>query len=139
MKIFPDTDAAILCAAVADYRPEIQMAEKIKREKEGDITLKLIPNKDIAASLGAIKQSRQILAGFALETNDETAHAVEKLKRKKFDFIVLNSLRDKGAGFRCDTNKVTLIDAKGEVTAYPLKEKLDVAKDIINKLATLLK
>ena len=139
MKVFPDTDAAILCAAVADYRPEIQMAEKIKREKEGDITLKLIPNKDIAASLGAIKQSHQILAGFALETNDETAHAVEKLKRKKFDFIVLNSLRDKGAGFRCDTNKVTLIDAKGEVTAYPLKEKLDVAKDIINKLATLLK
>ncbi|MFA6767318.1 MAG: bifunctional phosphopantothenoylcysteine decarboxylase/phosphopantothenate--cysteine ligase CoaBC [Parabacteroides sp.] len=139
MKVFPNTDAAILCAAVADYRPEIQMAEKIKREKEGAMTLKLIPNKDIAASLGAIKQPHQILAGFALETNDETVHAVEKLKHKKFDFIVLNSLRDKGAGFRCDTNKVTLIDTKGEVKAYPLKEKRDVAKDIMNKLATLLK
>ncbi|MDD4592603.1 MAG: phosphopantothenoylcysteine decarboxylase, partial [Parabacteroides sp.] len=105
----------------------------------GAMTLKLIPNKDIAASLGAIKQPHQILAGFALETNDETVHAVEKLKHKKFDFIVLNSLRDKGAGFRCDTNKVTLIDTKGEVKAYPLKEKRDVAKDIMNKLATLLK
>jgi len=139
MKAFPTADAAILCAAVADYRPKIQMAEKIKREKEGAMTLKLIPNKDIAASLGAIKQPHQILAGFALETNDETKHAIEKLKHKNLDFIVLNSLRDKGAGFRYDTNKVTLLDAKGESIAYPLKDKRDVAGDIINKLATLLK
>lgn len=139
MRVFPTVEAAILCAAVADYRPEMQMTEKIKREKEGAMMLKLIPNKDIAASLGAIKQPHQILAGFALETNDETKHAIEKLKHKNLDFIVLNSLRDKGAGFRYDTNKVTLLDAKGESIAYPLKDKRDVAGDIINKLATLLK
>lgn len=136
---FPGSDAAILCAAVADYRPDRQATEKIKRETTADMTLTLVPNRDIAASLGAVKQPGQILVGFALETNDEEAHAEGKLKRKNLDFIVLNSLRDPGAGFRCDTNKITIIDNRGEVTEYPLKSKREVAGDIINKLAEVLK
>lgn len=139
MAAYPEADAGILCAAVADYRPEMQADEKIKRESKGDITLHLVPNKDIAASLGAIKREGQLLVGFALETNNEAAHAESKLKRKNLDFIVLNSLRDAGAGFRCDTNKISIIDNKGESTAYPLKSKQGVATDIVNKLATLLK
>jgi phosphopantothenoylcysteine decarboxylase/phosphopantothenate--cysteine ligase len=139
MKAFPESDAAILCAAVADYRPEIQATNKIKRETEGEMTLHLVPNKDIAASLGAIKRDKQLLVGFALETNNETTHATSKLKRKNLDFIVLNSLRDAGAGFRCDTNKITIIDSDGQQTAYPLKSKQEVAEDIVNKLASLLK
>lgn len=135
---FPDADAGILCAAVADYRPDKQAGEKIKRES-GNMTLTLVPNKDIAASLGAIKQKGQILVGFALETNNEAAHAEGKLKRKNLDFIVLNSLRDAGAGFRLDTNKITIIDNQGAVTDYPLKSKHEVAVDIVNKLVTLLK
>ena len=139
MKAFPVSDAAILCAAVADYRPEVQASEKIKRETKGEMTLKLVSNKDIAASLGAIKRDGQVLVGFALETNDEAAHAESKLKRKNLDFIVLNSLRDAGAGFRCDTNKISIIDTEGEVRGFPLKSKQGVAIDIVNKLATLLK
>lgn len=138
MTAFPEADAGILCAAVADYRPDIQAAEKIKRETEGEMTLRLVPNKDIAASLGAIKQQGQILVGFALETNDEAVHAERKLKRKNLDFIVLNSLQDAGAGFRCDTNKISIIDKEGELTTYPLKNKQEVAVDIVNKLAMLL-
>lgn len=139
MAAYPEADAGILCAAVADYRPEVQADEKIKRESKGDITLHLVPNKDIAASLGAIKREGQLLVGFALETNNEATNAESKLKRKNLDFIVLNSLRDAGAGFRCDTNKISIIDNKGESTAYPLKSKQGVATDIVNKLATLLK
>ncbi len=139
MAAYPQADAGILCAAVADYRPEVQADEKIKRESKGDITLHLVPNKDIAASLGAIKREGQVLVGFALETNNEATNAESKLKRKNFDFIVLNSLRDAGAGFRCDTNKISIIDNKGESTGYPLKSKQGVATDIVNKLATLLK
>lgn len=139
MAAYPQADAGILCAAVADYRPEVQADEKIKRESKGDITLHLVPNKDIAASLGAIKREGQVLVGFALETNNEATNAESKLKRKSLDFIVLNSLRDAGAGFRCDTNKISIIDNKGESTSYPLKSKQEVATDIVNKLATLLK
>jgi phosphopantothenoylcysteine decarboxylase/phosphopantothenate--cysteine ligase len=136
---FPGAHAAILCAAVADFRPETVSPEKIKREDKGDITLRLTANKDIAASLGNLKQEGQILVGFALETHNEVVHAEGKLKRKNFDFIVLNSLREPGAGFRSDTNKISILDNKGEVTAYPLKSKQDVASDIVNKLQTLLK
>ena len=139
MTAFPEADAGILCAAVADYRPEIQAGEKIKRESKGEMMLHLIPNKDIAASLGAIKREGQVLVGFALETNNEATNAESKLKRKNLDFIVLNSLRDAGAGFRCDTNKISIIDRQGETTGYPLKSKQGVAADIVNKLATLLK
>lgn len=139
MAVFPDADAGILCAAVADYRPETQADEKIKRESKGEMTLHLVPNKDIAASLGAIKREGQVLVGFALETNNEATNAESKLKRKNLDFIVLNSLRDAGAGFRCDTNKISIIDRQGESVSYPLKSKQGVAADIVNKLATLLK
>ena len=139
VRTFPDSDAAILCAAVADYRPEVQSDEKIKREKTGDITIHLVPNPDIAAALGKMKQAGQRLVGFALETTNEVAHATEKLERKNLDFIVLNSLKDKGAGFRCDTNKVSILEANGKLTEYPVKPKNEVAGDIVEKLASLLK
>lgn len=139
VRTFPDSDAAILCAAVADYRPEVQSDEKIKREKTGDITMHLVPNPDIAAALGKMKQAGQRLVGFALETTNEVAHATEKLERKNLDFIVLNSLKDKGAGFRCDTNKVSILEANGKLTEYPVKPKNEVAGDIVDKLASLLK
>ncbi|MFV0271720.1 MAG: bifunctional phosphopantothenoylcysteine decarboxylase/phosphopantothenate--cysteine ligase CoaBC [Macellibacteroides fermentans] len=139
VRTFPDSDAAILCAAVADYRPEVQSDEKIKREKTGDITMHLVPNPDIAAALGKMKQAGQRLVGFALETTNEVAHAMEKLERKNLDFIVLNSLKDKGAGFRCDTNKVSILEVNGKLTEYPVKPKNEVAGDIVEKLASLLK
>ena len=130
--IFPKCDIAILCAAVADYKPQQQSEEKIKREKQGDITLTLVRNNDIAAALGKMKLSHQTLVGFALETKDGTANAREKLQRKNLDVIALNLLQDKGAGFKCDTNKVTLIDKVGTETIIPLKSKQDVAEDIID-------
>ena len=129
---FMKADAGILCAAVADFTPEMVANHKIKREKD-DLTLHLKPTQDIAASLGKLKQSNQVLVGFALETNDEQQNAKGKLERKNFDFIVLNSLNDKGAGFRVDTNKITIID-KEEITPYPLKSKTEVASDIIDRL-----
>lgn len=137
---FAEADAAILSAAVADYTPEHMKSEKIKREKTGNITLALKPTQDIAAKLGEMKEqadTRKILAGFALETTNEVQNAEEKLIRKKLDFIVLNSLNDKGAGFRYDTNKISIIDHKGR-TDYPLKSKTEVATDIVNHLAILL-
>lgn len=136
MSHYPTSDAGILCAAVADFTPECVADKKIKREKD-DLTLNLKPTHDIAAALGKIKTGSQRLVGFALETNDETAHAQDKLKRKNFDFIVLNSLNDKGAGFRCDTNKITIIDS-GKAEEYPLKTKKEVAADIIDKLDSIL-
>ncbi len=134
MQEFPASDGAILCAAVADYRPAKQAKDKIKRDATGEIILCLVPNPDIAAALGAMKQPGQIVAGFALETNDEIAHATDKLKRKNLDFIVLNSLRDEGAGFQCDTNKVSILDCQGKLQCYPLKSKQEVAADIVKKL-----
>lgn len=136
MSHYPTSDAGILCAAVADFTPECVADKKIKREKD-DLTLNLKPTHDIAAALGKIKTDSQRLVGFALETNDETAHAQDKLKRKNLDFIVLNSLNDKGAGFRCDTNKITIIDS-GKAEEYPLKTKKEVAADIIDKLDSIL-
>ena len=136
---FPDSDAAILCAAVADYRPEQVAERKIKREEKGEMTLRLVPNQDIAASLGAMKRGGQILVGFALETDDEVSHAESKLRRKNLDFIVLNSLRDPGAGFRCDTNKIAILDNVGTRTSFPLKSKREVASDIVDRLVTCLR
>lgn len=133
---FPDADAGILCAAVADYRPATVADKKIKREKE-ELTLHLRATQDIAASLGAIKRKQQCLVGFALETNNEQQNAEGKLERKNFDFIVLNSLNDAGAGFRHDTNKISIIDRKGR-TDYPLKSKTEVAQDIIDRLVATL-
>jgi phosphopantothenoylcysteine decarboxylase/phosphopantothenate--cysteine ligase len=137
MEVFQDADAGILCAAVADFIPDNVADQKIKREKD-DLVIKLKPTHDIAASLGAVKKDSQVLVGFALETNDEAKNAKGKLERKNLDFIVLNSLNDKGAGFRVDTNKITIIDKEGEIP-YPLKNKSEVAGDIINRLVETLK
>ena len=133
---FTQADIAILCAAVADFTPTQVAGTKIKREGE-ELVLHLSPTHDIAQCLGNMKRDGQIMIGFALETNDEEAHAKDKLKRKNLDFIVMNSLQDKGAGFRHDTNKVTIIDAQGK-TEYPLKDKKEVAEDIVNRICTLL-
>jgi phosphopantothenoylcysteine decarboxylase/phosphopantothenate--cysteine ligase len=130
---FPTASAAILCAAVADFRPSHYSNNKIKREGGASCALELTPNRDIAAALGQMKTARQSLIGFALETENETLHAMEKLKKKNLDFIVLNSLNDAGAGFRSDTNKVTLLNAQGEAKVFPLKTKREVAEDIINE------
>lgn len=133
---FPDADAAILCAAVADFTPENVTNSKIKRE--GDmLTLRLKPTQDIAAMLGEMKRPDQKLIGFALETTDELTNARGKLERKNLDFIVLNSLNDKGAGFVHDTNKVSIIDREGK-TDFPLKSKKAVAADIIDRLVNIL-
>lgn len=136
IRIYPQANAGILCAAVADFTPETVASNKIKREGE-DLIVRLKPTQDIAAALGKIKRPDQRLVGFALETYDEQIHAQEKRKRKNFDFIVLNSLNDAGAGFRCDTNKITILDESG-ITPYPLKDKHEVASDIINKLSAIL-
>ena len=136
IEAFPTSDAAILCAAVADFTPEVKADQKIKREKE-DLILRLVPTEDIAAALGKIKKENQCLVGFALETNNELANARHKLEKKNFDFIVLNSLQDAGAGFQYDTNKITIVD-KEKATPYPLKTKTEVADDIIDRLANLL-
>ena len=136
MALYPTVDAGILCAAVADFTPEVSATEKIKR-KGDDMVLRLKPTHDIAAALGKMKTASQRLVGFALETNDEEANAQAKLKKKNFDFIVLNSLNDKGAGFRTDTNKVSIITASGKED-FPLKSKDEVAQDIIDTLAQLM-
>lgn len=133
---FPSVNACILCAAVADFTPETKADHKIKREKD-DLLLKLAPTADIAATLGAMKTEDQRLVGFALETNDETSNAQKKLEKKNLDFIVLNSLNDKGAGFQCDTNKISIISKEG-IIPYPLKNKSEVAHDIINHLVKIL-
>lgn len=134
---FPKTDIAILCAAVADFTPRETKDVKIKREK-GDMAIQLVPTKDIAAELGRMKKESQFMVGFALETNDETNNAINKLKTKKLDFIVLNSLNDKGAGFSVDTNKITIISDTSKYE-YSLKPKREVAKDIIDKICELYK
>lgn len=135
---FATADAAILCAAVADFTPVRVAENKIKREGSGNLHLELQPTQDIAATLGGLKAAGQRLVGFALETNNEKAHASDKLKRKNLDFIVLNSLRDAGAGFAHDTNKITIIASDGSEEAFPLKSKAAVAEDIIDRLAGLL-
>ena len=134
---FPDADIAILCAAVADFTPKVSADKKIKR-KGDNLTLELQPTRDIAAALGEVKREGQVMVGFALETNDELDNARKKLKEKNLDFIVMNSLQDKGAGFRVDTNKVTIIDRQG-LTAYDTKSKREVAEDIVEFLIHLLK
>jgi len=136
-RMFPESHIAILCAAVADFTPQIHADQKIKREN-GELSLQLIPTRDIAAALGQRKKNHQILVGFALETNDEESNARHKLEKKNQDFVVLNSLNDEGAGFVHDTNKITIISRQGEKQAYPLKPKTEVAKDIIDKVCDIL-
>ena len=134
---FPQADIAILSAAVADFTPETTADKKIKR-KGDELVLNLRPTQDIAAALGAIKNENQLLVGFALETDNEVQNAQDKMKRKNFDFIVLNSLQDKGAGFRVDTNKITIIDRQQGTTAYETKSKQEVAEDIVEYIVSKL-
>lgn len=136
---FPQCDAAILTAAVADFRPETTSDIKIKKANDTDgMTLNLVQTPDILASLGKMKQEGQCLVGFALETNNEVAHATAKLERKNLDFIVLNSLQDEGAGFGHDTNKVTILHRDGRMLAGFLKTKREVAQDIVKELVNSL-
>ncbi len=138
MKHFSDCHAAIMTAAVADFKPKTIHKEKIKKEGKGQsMHLELIPTPDILQAMGE-KKKNQVLVGFALETMEEEKHALEKLKKKNLDFIVLNSLNDSKAGFGYDTNKVTIIDNKKKVFRYPLKEKSEVAADIVDVLEKFL-
>lgn len=134
---FPKCSGAVMCAAVADFTIEIPENKKVKRGKE-DWQLTLTPTKDIAQALGKLKSEKQILVGFALETENETVNAIEKRERKNLDFIVLNSLNDAGAGFQTDTNKITIIGKDNKPQFFELKSKKEVAADIVNKIKTLI-
>jgi phosphopantothenoylcysteine decarboxylase / phosphopantothenate---cysteine ligase len=137
MSIYKEADGAILSAAVADYRPRHPVKHKIKREK-ANLTIELEPNTDIAFELGKIKKTGQFLAGFALETDNELQNAQKKLLKKNFDFIVLNSLKNSGAGFTTDTNKITIIGNDNKIKQFELKSKPAVALDIIDHLNYIL-
>jgi phosphopantothenoylcysteine decarboxylase/phosphopantothenate--cysteine ligase len=134
---FSNCDIAILAAAVADFTPEEIATKKIKKGQT-DLLLKLKATTDIAKSLGQTKKSTQILAGFALETDNELANAKEKLIAKNLDLIILNSLREDGAGFGHDTNKITIIDRNNIIDKFELKSKDEAAKDILNKIVSLI-
>jgi phosphopantothenoylcysteine decarboxylase/phosphopantothenate--cysteine ligase len=135
LAVFPEADGAVMCAAVADFTPENIADEKVKRGKD-DLIIRLKPTKDIAGMLGKLKNNNQILVGFALETNDELTNAFAKLQRKNLDFIVLNSMNDKGAGFGVDTNKITMIDKNNNQAFFELKSKAEVACDIVTRIVS---
>ena len=135
---FSHADACIMSAAVADYTPVTVASQKIKKQNN-TFSIDLKKTTDILGTLGAMKKPGQVLVGFALETNDEEKNALDKLQRKNLDFIVLNSLNDEGAGFKSQTNKVTIITRDLQKTPYDLKSKGDVAKDICKKVAELIK
>ena len=132
LSLFSGCDIAILAAAVADFTPIAVAGNKIKQKNA--FLIKLKPTTDIAAALGKMKKQNQIIVGFALETNDEIENARKKLLSKNLDFIVLNSLNDKGAGFGYDTNKITIIDSNNNIDIFELKSKEEVARDILNKI-----
>src|SRR6056297_6874 len=134
---FKNCNAAIMSAAVTDYKPAQKLEQKVKRKNE-NLAISLEPNRDIAAHLGKIKKKNQIIVGFALETEDEIKNASQKINTKNLDFIVLNSLKDKGAGFGVNTNKISIIDKTGKVDIFDLKSKNEVAIDIVKKLMSLL-
>jgi phosphopantothenoylcysteine decarboxylase / phosphopantothenate---cysteine ligase len=136
--VFPSCQIAVLAAAVADYRPSTVATQKIKK-KDDDMRIELSRTIDIAATLGKEKRPDQLLVGFALETNDEEAHALGKLQRKNFDFIILNSLNDSGAGFGHSTNKITILRRDSTKTAFPLKSKTEAAADIVQEIVGQLK
>ena len=136
-KVAVAADVWVFAAAVADYRPLYIASEKIKKAGE-TLTLELVKNVDIAATLGQCKQPEQFAVGFALETTNELAHAQEKLHRKNFDLVVLNSLRDAGAGFGHDTNKVTVLDAAGHIVNFELQSKADVARGLVSLILSRL-
>lgn len=139
VEAFPNCQVAILAAAVADYRPREFTTEKIKKGEQGGLQLELVENPDIAATLGSRKDGGQLVIGFALETADEEKNARTKLKRKNLDLIVLNSLRDAGAGFNTDTNKISIIGPGNKMEKFELKSKKEVARDILNAVVRLLK
>jgi phosphopantothenoylcysteine decarboxylase / phosphopantothenate---cysteine ligase len=134
---FPQSDVIIFAAAVADYTPKHPAGEKIKKN-ETEFVLELMKTKDIALEMGKIKNGSQCTVGFALETNAEMENATSKLNKKNLDFIVLNSLRDAGAGFQSDTNKITILDKSGNVIKFDLKPKTEVAADILNYIEKCL-
>ncbi|MBN2890819.1 MAG: bifunctional phosphopantothenoylcysteine decarboxylase/phosphopantothenate--cysteine ligase CoaBC [Bacteroidales bacterium] len=136
MEIFPEIDIAVLSAAVADYRP-VSIADSKIKKKSDSLTIELEKTPDIAKNLGEIKKENQTIVGFALETDNEFENAVEKLKKKNFDFIVLNSLKDKGAGFNVDTNKITIVHKNSSVQYFELKSKPEVAKDIVEEICKI--
>ena len=136
VEAFEQSDAAILCAAVADFRPKTIAEQKIKREND-DLIIRLSPTHDIAEALGKMKRADQRLVGFALETNDEEVNAQKKLRKKNLDFIVLNSTRNEGTTFKSDDNQIDII-SETETIRYDKKPKSEVAKDIIDKLETIL-
>ena len=125
---------ANFAAAVADYRPAEPAESKIKRENAEEMTVRMVRNPDIAARCGMAKRSRQTTVGFALETDNERLNAAHKLEKKNLDMVVMNSLRDNGAGFRTDTNRITIFGRGGSVTEYPLKSKREVARDIVDAM-----
>lgn len=137
LNIYNDSDISILSAAVADYRPTEVSTTKIKKDSS-KIVIELTKTQDILASIGKEKREDQILVGFALETDNEEANAIKKLEKKNLDFIVLNSLRDEGAGFKSDQNKITIIDRKLQIQSFDLKSKEEVATDICKKVLDLL-
>ena len=137
-EIFATADIGIFSAAVADYRPEVRAESKIKREGKERLSLSLVRNPDIAATLSEGKRENQFFVGFALETNHERENALKKLERKNLDMIVLNSLQDKGAGFGTDTNKISLLYRNGEEERFPLKSKIEVAEDIADAISEFL-
>ncbi|HEY9047305.1 MAG TPA: bifunctional phosphopantothenoylcysteine decarboxylase/phosphopantothenate--cysteine ligase CoaBC [Ohtaekwangia sp.] len=131
--LFPTMDITVLAAAVADYRP-VEVAEQKIKKSDSNLVIELTKTRDIAASLGKMKHNGQVTVGFALETENEKANALSKLERKNFDLIVLNSLNDKGAGFQHDTNKITIIDREQRVKSFELKNKKEVAQDIVQAI-----
>jgi len=135
---FPECDIAILSAAVSDFSPEVFQEKKIKKDGKSMI-LRLKQNKDIALALGKVKKPSQILVGFALETDNEVQNAKDKLERKNLDVIVLNSLNENGAGFGFDTNRITIIDKYNNIDKFELKSKDDAAKDILNKIVSMIR
>ncbi len=138
VRAFGKCDIGILAAAVADFTPETASDKKIKRS-EGEMMIKLRPTEDIAACLGTMKKESQILAGFALETDNEISNATAKLQKKNLDLIILNSLRDEGAGFGHGTNRITIIDSNNNIDKFELKSKDEVASDILEKIISLIR
>lgn len=131
LRVFPSCDFAIMSAAVADYTPGTVAREKIKKD-DGELTIQLKKTTDILKTLGSMKKENQVVVGFALETNNEKENALKKIAAKNADYIILNSLRDKGAGFQSDTNKITIFDKQGKEIAFEMKSKSTVARDILD-------
>ena len=137
VSLYPEMDIAVLAAAVADYTPETTSSQKIKK-KEDKLILTMVKTPDIAKNLGNMKKNGQVNVGFALETDNELIHAQEKLKKKNFDLIVLNSLNDEGAGFAHETNKISIIDKQNNIEQFELKNKKEVAGDIVNAIINII-